>query len=75
MPSKYSFSESTNADRKQFKIAFSVENYHFRLPVCQLKRCFNAYRSAILDSRDNSRLPPIRRDTKHFGGKTSHKEA
>ena len=51
--------ESTNADRKRLKIAFSIANCRFRLPICNLKRCFNAYRSALLDSRASSRLPPI----------------
>ena len=36
--------ESTNADRSQLKIAFSSANCRFRLPVCYLERCFNAYR-------------------------------
>ena len=36
-----------------------------RLPICYLKRCFNAYRSALLDSRDSSRLPPIRCKNSH----------
>ena len=52
--------QSTNADRKRLKIAFSIANCRFRLPICNIKRCFNAYRSALLDSRDSSRLPPIR---------------
>ena len=52
--------QSTNADRKRLKIAFSIANCRFRLPICDLKRCFNAYRSALLDSRDSSRLPPMR---------------
>ena len=42
------------------KIAFSIANFSFWLPICTLKRCFNAYQSALLDSRDSSRLPPIR---------------
>ena len=52
--------ESTNADGKRLKIAFSIANCSFRLPICNPKRCFNAYRSALLDSRDSSQLPPIR---------------
>ena len=52
--------ESTKRGSKAVKIAFSIAYCHFRLPVCNLKRCFNAYRSALLDSRDSSRLPPIR---------------
>ena len=52
--------ESTNADRKQLKIAFLIANCHFRLRICNLKRCFNAYPSALLDSRDSLWLPPIR---------------
>ena len=27
---------------KAFKIVFSIANYRFRLPICNLKRCFNA---------------------------------
>ena len=52
--------ESTNADRKQLKIVFLIANCDFRLPICNLKYYFNAYRSALLDSRDSLRLPPIR---------------
>ena len=52
--------ESTNADRRLLKIAFSIAYCRFRLPICNLKRCFKAYRLALLDSRDSSRLPPIR---------------
>ena len=51
--------ESHNANRKWLKIVFSITNCRFRWPVCNLKRCFNAYRSALLDSRDSLRLPPI----------------
>ena len=47
-------------DRKWLKIAFSLANCRFRLPISNLKRCFNAYRSALLDCRGSSRLPPIR---------------
>ena len=54
--------ESTNADRKRLKIAFLIANCRFRLPICNLKRCCNAYRSAFLDSHDSSRLPLIRCD-------------
>ena len=43
--------ESTNADRKRLKIVFSIAN------------CFNAYRSALLDSRNSSQLPTIRCDS------------
>ena len=46
--------ESTNADRKRLKIAFLIANCRFRLPVCNPKRCCNAYRSALLDSHDSS---------------------
>ena len=52
--------ESTNADRKRLKKVFSIANCRFRLPICNLKHCFNAYPSALLDFRDSSRLPPIR---------------
>ena len=52
--------ESTNADRKRLKIAFLIANCRFRLAICNLKRCCNAYRSTLLDSHDSSRLPPIR---------------
>ena len=52
--------ESTNANRKWLKLAFSIANFRVKLPICILKRCFKAYRSAFLDSRDSSRLPPIR---------------
>ena len=51
--------ESTNADQKQLKIVFLIANCHFRLQVYNLKPCFNAYRSTLLDSLDSSRLPPI----------------
>ena len=40
--------ESTNADRKWLKIAFSIANCRFRLPICNLKRCL-MLRSALLD--------------------------
>ena len=52
--------ESTNADRKRLKIAFSIANYRFRLTICNLTR--------LLDSRDSSRLPPVRcvNETKTF---------
>ena len=49
--------ESTNEDGKRFKITFSIANCGFGLPVCNLKRRVNAYRSALLDSPDSSRLP------------------
>ena len=52
--------ESTSTDRKWLEIAFSIANCHFRLPICNLKRCFNAYRSTLLDTCDSLRLPPIR---------------
>ena len=52
--------ESTNANQKRLKIAFLTANCRFRLSICNLKHCFNAYRSALLESRDSSRLPPIR---------------
>ena len=52
--------EPTNVDRKRLKITFSIANCRFRLPICNLKRCFDAYRPALLDSRDSLRLPPIR---------------
>ena len=29
----------------RLKIAFPIANFHFRLPICNLKRCFNVYRS------------------------------
>ena len=32
----------------------------FKLPNWNLKSCFNPYQSVLLDSRDSSRLPPIR---------------
>ena len=51
--------ESTNADQKRLKMVFLIANCRFRLPICNLKRCFNAYRYALLDSRDSLRLPPI----------------
>ena len=51
--------DSTTADRKRLKTAFSIANCCFRLLICNLKRCFNAYRSALLDSCDSSKLPPI----------------
>ena len=54
--------ESTNADRKRLKIAFPIANCRFRLLICNLKHCFNAYRSALLDSRDSLLLPPVRCD-------------
>ena len=62
--------ESTNADRKRLKIPFSIANCRFRLPDCNLKRCFNAYRSALLDSRDSSRLLPIRCEYTKLGTTT-----
>ena len=31
--------ESTNANRKWLKIAFSTANCRFRLPICNLKHC------------------------------------
>ena len=52
--------ESTYADRKRLKLTFSIANWRFWLPICNLKRCFNAYRPALLESRDSSRLPHIR---------------
>ena len=51
--------ESTNADRKRLKIVFSIANYRLRLPICTLKRCFNAHRSALFDSCESSRFPHI----------------
>ena len=59
--------KSINADRKRLKTAFSIANCRFRLSICNLKRCFNAYRSALVDSRDSSRLPPIRCDLCRHG--------
>ena len=55
--------EWTNADRKGVKIAFLIAACCFRLPICNLKCCFNAYRSALLDSCDSLWLSPIRCDT------------
>ena len=56
--------ELTNAERKWLEIAFSIANCRYRLPICNLignlNCCFNSYRSALLDSRDSSWLPPIR---------------
>ena len=51
--------ESTNADQKRLNIVFSIANFRFKLPICNLKCCFNTYQSALLNSRDSSRLPPI----------------
>ena len=48
---------------KADKSSVSIANCRFRLPICNLKHCFNAYWSALLDSRDSLRLPPIRCDT------------
>ena len=58
--------ESTNTDRKWLKTAFSIANCRFRLPICNLKHCFNVYRSALLDSCDSSQLPPIRSKFAHL---------
>ena len=58
--------ESTNADRKRLKIAFSIANCRFRLPIYNLKRRFKAFWSALLDSRKSSRLPPIRCGQRNF---------
>ena len=52
--------ESTNADQKRLKIVFLIANCRFRLPICNLKHRFNPYRPSLLDSRDSSRLSPIR---------------
>ena len=61
-PDRQLLRESTKADQKWLKIAFLIANCHFRLPICDLKHCFNTYRSVLLNSRDSSWLLPIRCD-------------
>ena len=53
---------STSADRGRLGIAFSISNCRLGLSICNLRRCFDAYRSALRDYSDSSQLPPIRCD-------------
>ena len=47
---------------KWLKIAFSIANCRFRLPIHNLKHCFNTFGFLLPITRHSSRLPPIQCD-------------